>query len=89
LERTVPCTSWPAWRDGTLKECFFAQDLPVRAEGAPGFSSHSTSSEDIKSIFCTACDQLGVRWTGPNWMTIAVSRRPDVAKLDAIIGPKR
>jgi hypothetical protein len=60
----------------------------VNGKSYPRYS-FSNNSEGIKSIFCTACDQLGARWTRPNWKTIAVSRRPDVARLDAIIGPKR
>jgi hypothetical protein len=59
----------------------------VNGKSYPRYSL-SNNSEDIKSIFCTACDQIGVRWTRPNWKSIAVSRRPDVAKLDAVIGPK-
>jgi hypothetical protein len=46
-------------------------------------------SEDIKGIFCTHLDQLGVRWTRPNRSDIAIDRRSEVAKLDAFVGPKR
>jgi hypothetical protein len=46
-------------------------------------------SEDIKRIFCDACDALGVEWRVMNSETISVARRDSVAKLDAFVGPKR
>jgi hypothetical protein len=46
-------------------------------------------SEDIRRIFCSACDSFGVAWRQMKWNTIAISKRADVAKLDEIIGPKR
>lgn len=49
----------------------------------------TNASADIRSIFCMACDDLGVRWRQSNWRTISVSRRRDVALLDEFIGPKR
>ncbi|MDQ3785186.1 MAG: helix-turn-helix domain-containing protein [Actinomycetota bacterium] len=49
------------------------------------FTNHSS---EIRSIFCKACDRYGVAWRQMNWRTISVARRPDVAKLDLIIGPK-
>jgi hypothetical protein len=48
----------------------------------------TNNSEDIKSIFCRACDDYGVSWRQSNWKTISVSRAADVAKLDEVIGPK-
>lgn len=45
-------------------------------------------SSDIRGIFTGACEELGVRWTQMNRVTIAVSRRADVALLDTFIGPK-
>lgn len=50
------------------------------------FTNHS---EDIRRIFCDACDAFEVSWRQMNWKTIAVSRRADVGKLDEIIGQKR
>jgi hypothetical protein len=45
-------------------------------------------SDDIRNIFCDACDLVGVRWTtAPR--TVYVSRVRDVALLDEFIGPKR
>jgi hypothetical protein len=49
----------------------------------------SNRSEDIKRIFCRACDALGVEWRVMNRDAISVARRASVAKLDAFIGPKR
>ena len=49
--------------------------------------SFSNRSHDIRRIFCEACDRLGLRYTTcPN--TVYVSRKDDVAALDAFIGPK-
>lgn len=56
-----------------------------------GFSNVST---DVTSIFCTACEKLGLRWTGAfredesKAVTIYVSRKADVARMDEFIGPK-
>lgn len=49
----------------------------------------SNRSEDIRKLFCWACDMTGVHWTQSNQWTIAVSRRKDVHYLDSFIGPKR
>jgi hypothetical protein len=50
--------------------------------------SFSNASHDIRTIFCDACDLLGLRWTtAPR--TVYVSRIDDVARLDGFIGPKR
>jgi hypothetical protein len=49
--------------------------------------SFSNRSDDIRGIFCDACDILGLHWTtAPR--TVYVSRKDDVARLDAFIGPK-
>ena len=50
-----------------------------------GFANRS---EDIKAILTSHLDLLGIRWTRPNHQLIAVDRRPEVAKLDAFVGPK-
>ena len=49
----------------------------------------SNRSEDIKGLFCDSLDALGVRWTRPSEMQIAVYRNDSVAILDRFIGPKR
>jgi hypothetical protein len=56
-----------------------------------GFSNVST---DITSIFCSACDKLALHWTAAfpkdesKAVTIYVSRKADVARMDEFIGPK-
>lgn len=55
------------------------------------FTNRST---DITSIFCSACDCLDLRWTASfpkseSAVTIYVSRKADVARLDEFVGPKR
>jgi hypothetical protein len=51
--------------------------------------SFSNHSDDIRAIFCAACDVLGLRWTEARPHTIYVSRKTDVAVLDELVGPKR
>lgn len=46
-------------------------------------------SDDIKGIFCRACDQLDLRWTVAPPMSVYVSRKEDVATLDEFVGTKR
>jgi hypothetical protein len=46
-------------------------------------------SEDIKRIFCDACDALGVEWRVMNRDSISIARRESVARLDEFVGPKR
>ena len=54
----------------------------------------SNVSTDVTSIFCTACDRVGLRWTAAfpsderKAVTIYVSRKDDVARMDEFIGPK-
>jgi hypothetical protein len=48
----------------------------------------SNRSDDIRDIFCRACDLLGVDWKLSNAVTISVSTRSSVEKLDRIIGSK-
>jgi hypothetical protein len=43
-------------------------------------------SEDILGLFTAACDILGLTWRRANWITISIARRPDVARLDAMLG---
>jgi hypothetical protein len=45
-------------------------------------------SDDIRQLFCWACDLLGVEWKVMNRYTISVNKRADVAFLDTFIGPK-
>jgi hypothetical protein len=45
-------------------------------------------SDDIRSIFCRTCDQLGIAWRQPKWKTISIARAGSVALMDSFIGPK-
>jgi len=47
------------------------------------------ASDDIRRLFCEACDAIGVEWRRMNAMNISVARRGSVARLDLFIGPKR
>jgi hypothetical protein len=49
----------------------------------------SNLSDDIRALFCDACDQLGLRWTQSNHRNISISHRASVALLDEHVGPKR
>ena len=46
-------------------------------------------SADIRELCCWALDLAEVAWRQSNAKTISVSRREAVARLDALIGPKR
>ncbi len=48
----------------------------------------TNASDDIRQIFCDACDAIGVEWRGMNARNISVARRASVARLDDFIGPK-
>jgi hypothetical protein len=48
----------------------------------------SNLSADIRTLFCDACDRLGVRWTQSNHRNISISHRLSVARLDELVGPK-
>jgi Homeodomain-like domain len=50
--------------------------------------SFANCSEDIKTIFCDACELMGLHWTASGEKTIYVSRKADVAVLDRFVGPK-
>lgn len=45
-------------------------------------------SDDIRTNFCAACDELGVEWRVMNWKTISIARRDSVERLDRFVGPK-
>jgi hypothetical protein len=49
----------------------------------------SNLSPDIRGLFCSACDRLGLRWTQSNHRNISISHRTSVALLDEYVGPKR
>jgi hypothetical protein len=45
----------------------------------------SNRSADIRGLFCTYCERLGIRWTQSNPRNISVSHRASVARLDAFV----
>lgn len=49
--------------------------------------SFDNLSEDIRAIFCAACDKLEIHWT-TSGNSVYVSRKADVARMDRWIGPK-
>jgi hypothetical protein len=49
----------------------------------------SNASADIRAIFASTCDQVGVRWRRTNERNISVARRESVEILDSFVGPKR
>jgi hypothetical protein len=48
----------------------------------------SNRSDDIKRIFCDACDLLEIEWRVMNRWNISVARRESVARLEEFAGPK-
>lgn len=56
-----------------------------------GYSRYlfTNESTQIQQMFKDTCDALGLGWTQMNRKNVAVSRRPDVARLDDLLGPKR
>jgi Homeodomain-like domain len=50
--------------------------------------SFSNCSADIRRLFVEACERLGIECRQTNQVTISVSRRSSVGRLDAIVGPK-
>ena len=48
----------------------------------------SNRSDDIRKIFCDACDQLGLEWRVMNSTDISIARHESIAIMDEFIGPK-
>lgn len=49
----------------------------------------SNRSDDIRRLFCEACDQLGIQWRPWTRFHVSIARRESVALLDQYVGPKR
>jgi hypothetical protein len=45
-------------------------------------------SADIRQLFCTTCEQLGIEFTLSSWKNVSIARRASVANLDGFVGPK-
>jgi hypothetical protein len=48
----------------------------------------SNRSDDIRRIFCDACDQLGIEWRVMNRWNISVARHESIALLGEFVGQK-
>jgi hypothetical protein len=48
----------------------------------------SNRSDDIRSLFCYACDLLCVEWRQWTRFHISVAKKESVAILDTFVGPK-
>jgi intein-encoded DNA endonuclease-like protein len=83
------------WPESLLRGLIHSDGCRITNTGRAGWTgpryAFSNVSTDITSIFCTACDRLGLRWTAsfPKSETAAisiyVSRKADVAKLDEFV----
>jgi hypothetical protein len=45
-------------------------------------------SDDVRDLCTWALDLCAIAWRRPRISAIAVARREDVARLDALVGPK-
>jgi hypothetical protein len=95
-ERRIVLTDWQTplvdrWPQQLIRGLIHSDGCRFQNTGTnwswPRYSFKQVS-EDIRRIFCDACDRLGLRWTEAR-TTIYVSRKADVAILDKFIGPKR
>lgn len=87
------------WPKQLLKGLIQSDGCRSHSTGRGGWTQpryvFSNVSTDVTSIFCTACDCLGLRWTASfptneaAAVSIYVSRKADVVKLDEFVGPKR
>jgi hypothetical protein len=57
----------------------------VRGKNYPAYS-FTNHSADIRNLFMSTCERLGVRARQANAVTISIARRPDVARLDLLFG---
>jgi hypothetical protein len=48
----------------------------------------SNRSNDIRRIFCDACDLLGIEWRVMNRWNISIARHESIAMMDEFVGPK-
>jgi hypothetical protein len=95
-ERKIALTDWQRrlvarWPALLLRGLIHSDGCRFQNTGS-GWShprySFANSSDDIASIFCEACDLMGLRWTVSGEKTIYISRKADVATLDRFVGPK-
>jgi hypothetical protein len=96
-ERAIMLVPWQQelvdrWPEQILRGLIHSDGCRFQNTGRGGWSwpryAFSNRSADIHSIFCRACEQLGLHWTASGSDTTYVSRKADVATLDSFIGPK-
>jgi hypothetical protein len=96
-EREIALADWQArlvarWPAPMLRGLIHSDGCRFQNTGR-GWShprySFANKSDDIKRIFCDACELMGLHWTASGEKTIYVSRKADVAVLDRFVGPKR
>lgn len=96
-ERRIKLTDWQQqlvdrWPEQLVRGLIHSDGCRFQNTGRGGWSwpryAFSNRSADIHSIFCRACEQLGLHWTASGSDTTYVSRKADVATLDSFIGPK-
>ncbi|HEY6891700.1 MAG TPA: hypothetical protein VI300_28110 [Solirubrobacter sp.] len=94
-ERIVDEHPWQFLRgllhsDGCRTVNRFTTELPSGKVGEYEYPRwfFSNLSADIRGLFCSTCEQLGLRWTQSNHRNISISHRDSVALLDEHIGPK-
>lgn len=49
----------------------------------------TNASEDIRTLFTSTCDLLGIEWRRMNARNISIARLESVKELDRFVGPKR
>jgi hypothetical protein len=80
------------WPDQLVKGLIHSDGCRFQNTGRNGWSwpryEFTQESDDIRSIFCQACDRMSIHWTRSGTEKIYVSRKADVATLDRFIGPK-
>jgi Homeodomain-like domain len=95
-EREIALTDWQSrlvarWPALLLRGLIHSDGCRFQNTGR-GWShprySFANHSEDIKKIFCDACDLMGLHWTLAGEKTVYVSKKADVAILDRFVGPK-
>ena len=78
-----PSNSFAASSTPTAHECInrFKVNLPKGGPREYAYARYffTNLSADIRALFCTSCDQLGIRWTQSSFKNISVADRQSVA----------
>lgn len=97
-QRPIILTDWQfelvnCWPDQLLRGLIHSDGCRFLNKGRGNWVwprySFIQASDDIRRLFCYACDRMEIHWTRARKRTIYVSRKADVARLDEFIGPKR